>query len=185
MDATTRALIWEIWGRRRLPIYWVIGMTAAGMLSLLLPENYRTSANNALGFAIVTWHLFVPSLLLVFVIFSYDESSAETNSTCFPRRLFTLPVSTFKLVALPMILGVGAIELVYWIWIGVIIPGNGHKLAGGILFGGYMAAYQLGLWTLGRLGPLRLVILALVGMLFFVVGIQVGFDDSFFNEQSV
>src|SRR5712691_7254144 len=84
------ALIWEILQRNRRLIWTVAGLSFFGWFFTLVVEERFAALNGTLSFA---------SLILVFAIFN----------AVFPDRLFTLPVTTLSLVAVPMGVGLCAV----------------------------------------------------------------------------
>lgn len=111
------------------------------------------------------------SFLLLFGMFSYVEPTGDRGMGRFPRRLFTLPVSTLQLVAVPVVSGIIAIELLYFLWMGRLAgPEPRNPLFVAVLLGAFMVFYQAVLWTLERIGPLRLVVLGALGIAFFWIG---------------
>jgi hypothetical protein len=112
------------------------------------------------------------SLLLVFGIFNYTESSGTRSLGGFPRRLFVLPVPSWQLVAVPTLTGVVSIELWYLAWMEPLSPdASTSRLFIGVLLAALMVFYQTALWTLERVGVLRLVIAGAIGVVVFGVGL--------------
>src|SRR5262245_15202833 len=93
MRSATTALLWEIWSRHRAVVAAIAGLTIAGRLLHSSP---------------LVDLLAMFSFLLLFGIFNGS----------FPRRLFTLPVSSLRLVAVPVLTGVVSVELLYLAWMG-------------------------------------------------------------------
>jgi hypothetical protein len=109
--------------------------------------------------------------LLVLSVFGYTEFDPQRNTAGFPSRLFVLPVTSLKLVAVPTILGVAAIELVALLW-GELVFGHGD-LSMWFLFAApmYMVFYQTILWTLPGVRSLRLMLLGLPGVVLIMLPI--------------
>src|SRR5437867_11034582 len=119
MRSPITALTWDIWQRNRRLVWLVAGIVLSAWLSnLVLPESFRVAEHNLLGALKVAF--FGISLLLVFGIFSYTEFNAQNESVGFPHRLFVLPVRTLLLVALPILLGIASVDLVYLAWAKVL-----------------------------------------------------------------
>src|SRR5262245_59241026 len=94
MRSPTYALLWEIWWPHRAVVAAIAGLTIAGRL--LHSHQLLIELLGMLSF------------LLLFGIFNAG----------FPRRHFTLPISSLRLVAVPMLTGVVSIELLHLLWIG-------------------------------------------------------------------
>src|SRR6185295_15936361 len=112
--------------------------------------------------------LTVASLLLVFGIFNHTEFNPQKDWTGFPYRLFSLPVATWLLVVLPMLLGVAAVELVYFAWMKLVFVHDPFTRPGwlAVLIGAYMVFYQTILWSLAGFRVLRMIMLGLIGTSF-------------------
>ena len=160
-------LLWEIWRRGQASVAAIAG---ASGLSWLIdfaergnpPDRTPSLHNELLGLL---------SFVILLAMFSYIESTGDRGMGRFPRRLFTLPVSTLQLVAVPVIAGIISIELVYLLWMGRLSGREAtNQVFVGVLLGAFMVFYQAVLWTLERLGPLRLVVLGGVGITFFWIG---------------
>src|SRR5947207_14797189 len=114
MRSPITALAWEIWWRNRRLGWLVIGIILFGWLfNLALPESFRATVADRERLLTLNSLLTVASLLLVFGVFNYTEFNPQKEWTGFPYRLFALPATTWLLVALPMSVGVVAVELVY------------------------------------------------------------------------
>jgi hypothetical protein len=112
------------------------------------------------------------SFLLLFGVFGFVETSAEKGMGQFPRRLFTLPVSSLRLVAVPALAGVASVELFYVLWKGPLSRGEPTSaLFTGVLLAALMVSFQAVLWTLDRAGALRIVIAGAVGILVFGISL--------------
>src|SRR4051812_32129747 len=114
MRSPVAALTWEICRRNRGTICvvavvvlssWLFNLCFAGEFRATLSQRHQLLAINCL--------LTAASLLLVFSIFNYTEFSVQKEWTGFPYRLFALPVTSLTLVAVPILLGIAAVELVY------------------------------------------------------------------------
>src|SRR5687768_5784433 len=69
------------------------------------------------------------SLVLVFILFLYAEFNPRKNWHGFPYRLFVLPLPTWKLIAVPMFLGVFFLEAIYFFWAMVVFPPLGITIS--------------------------------------------------------
>src|SRR4051812_42377430 len=105
MGSPTRALLCDLWRRHRSIFVLAIAVTAIGRL---------VEAANA---SVLTEIMRLVSFVLIFGIFSYTESRDGRGLGRFPRRLFVLPVSSLRLVAVPMLAGIAAVESVYLAWL--------------------------------------------------------------------
>lgn len=173
MRSPTLALLWEIWRAKRGLIVAVVAMTLLGAYgrftetasSTLPVDPGPVDSDPALFVA-----LRLLSLLLLFGIFNYTESGDGRGFGGFPQRLFTLPVSTFKLVALPMLAGIVAIELHFLVWMdGTPSPGSASAVFYGVVMAACIVFYQVTLWTLERLRSMKLVVLGLLGFFMTIV----------------
>jgi hypothetical protein len=160
-------LVWEMLRRGRGAVAAIAGATG---LSWLIDFAERANPPGR----IPTFHnqlLGLLSFLVLFGMFSYVEPTGDRGMGRFPRRLFTLPVSTLQLVAIPVVSGIIAIELLYFLWMGRLAgPEPKNPLFVAVLLGAFMVFYQAVLWTLERIGPLRLVFLGALGIAFFWIG---------------
>ncbi len=162
MHSPIAASIWEIWTRRRIPIGFAIGLTIVGVafrwafqdaIRIAQSDPYATGFPLAAAllnqFAAIAW------LILLLSIFNYTEFDPQTGRSGFPHRLFVLPVTSFQLVAVPMIGGaaVAGLTAAIWMW----------RSTAPWLFlvavASYLVLYQGISWTLASAGPLRLIIL--------------------------
>jgi hypothetical protein len=112
------------------------------------------------------------SFLFLFGMFSYTEPSGTRGIGEFPRRLFALPVSSLRLVALPVLAGIASVELLYALW---LVPlSRGGTLSApfvAVLLGAFMVLFQAAFWMLERLGPLRLMIAGAVAVAVYGIGL--------------
>jgi len=168
-------MIWEIWARNRGLVWLVIGITLfACLFNLVLPESIRTAEGNRTfdahaAITLLNFQLATASVLLILAIFSCTEFNSRKGSTGFPDRLFTLPVRSLQLVAVPIVLGVAAIELICAVWVKLVfIPGDLAKWFA-VLSGTYMVLYQTILWTLPGLRALRMIVLGLMANIFIFI----------------
>jgi len=169
MNRPVTALIREIWCRNRRTIH----ITAALLLSswlfnLFFAREFRPTGREDHELLTINSLLTVASLLLVFSIFNHTEFSPQREWTGFPYRLFTLPVTSLTLTAVPMLLGISVVELVYIISLKLVfrdgqLPKPEWFAA---LLGTYMVFYQTVLWTLAGFRLLRIIVLGLIGTSF-------------------
>ena len=103
--------------------------------------------------------LWMASFLLLFGVFSYTEPTGTRGIGSFPRRLFTLPVSSLRLTAVPVLTGIASVELLYLLWL-VPLSRSGTLSTPfvAVLLGASMVFFQGVFWMLERLGSLRLIV---------------------------
>ncbi len=166
MRAPLAALVWEIWRRRRVSAYVVVACVAFSALvnDLILPHVVLT-ADDLGNFSPFFGILMVVSFLFVMGIFNYTENSSREWSG-FPYRLFVLPIPTWQLVLLPMVLGVVAVEANYYAWIKLVWTHEQIPMSEwfAVVLGVYVVLYQTTLWSLAAFRATRLVMLAVGGM---------------------
>src|SRR5688500_12261718 len=114
MRGPTAALLWELWRQHRMTIAVIAGLTVVGRLFDVLEEDGQ--AGGIVDTPILTELLGMVAFLLLFTVFNHTDSSAGRGVGLFPRRFFTLPVSSLRLVAVPVVAGIVAIELLYLAW---------------------------------------------------------------------
>ncbi|HTG42982.1 MAG TPA: hypothetical protein VK633_00500, partial [Verrucomicrobiae bacterium] len=172
MGHRIKMLIWELWRRNRKTIGAAIGLALCGLLlNSLLAAADETPAVRDRRLTINVL-LMVASVLLVFAVFNYTEFNPQKEWTGFPRHLFTMPVPTFVLFSVPLLLGLASLELLFWFWVKVVFaPGEVSKPGWiGVLLGSFMVCYQFILWSLAGFKILRLILLGLVGVGFIGIG---------------
>src|SRR5262249_5537807 len=126
MTAAVNGLVWEIWRRNRHLVWIVMGILfCACAFNQLLPESFRATESSRNRLLAWNWLLAVGSFALVFAMFSYTEFESQKEWRGFPYRLFALPVPTWLLVSVPLVLGLGAVELLYLGWVRLVFaPGQ-------------------------------------------------------------
>ena len=165
MRSPTAALLWEIWRRNRIAVAVIVAATFAGRL-LDYAEQPTDDPSSLIAL------LWMVSFLFLFGVFSYTESSGTRGIGSFPRRLFTLPVSSLRLVAIPVLTGIASVELLYLLWLGPLSRGGSLSTPFvAVLLGASMVLFQAVFWMLERLGPLRLMIAGAVIVLVYGVGL--------------
>lgn len=161
MRSTVVTLAWDIWIRNRTLVRLAIGIGVfAFLINFVLPD-IRESKPDA---GLLNFHLAAAAMFLILAIFSYTEFNPQRGTSGFPHRLFVLPVTTFRLVAVPMILGVAVIELVMLAWMAFVLPPEERSVWIPIQAGVYMVLQQTVLWTLPGLKSLRLLLIGLMGV---------------------
>jgi hypothetical protein len=116
----------------------------------------------------VNFLLMLTALLLFLAICSQTDLNPQTGRRGFPVRLFTLPLTSLQLVALPMLVGVAAFEVLGLFWQTLILRQDVDvwQLA---VIAVYIIAHQTVLWTLPGLGSLRMLVLGLLGIVIIVM----------------
>jgi hypothetical protein len=174
MRSSTHALLWQIWRRHRLMVAVIIGGTVAGRLL-----DFFERADGAVESSALVNLLCMASFLLLFGIFNYTDSSGSRGFGRFPHRLFILPVSTLRLVAVPVFAGIASVELLYLLWLEPLArSGSTSPSFVAALLGGLMVFYQAAIWTLERLGSLRVVVVGAVAVIVFGIGLLPSFPPS-------
>src|SRR5438309_8087835 len=121
MRSPIAALTWEIWRRNRRTIRVVIGIVlAAWLFNLRFADDLRATVSQRHQLLTINCLLMAASFLLVFAIFNYTEFNPQKEWAGFPYRLFALPVRSVTLTAVPMLLGIAAVELVYLVWLKLV-----------------------------------------------------------------
>ena len=167
MRSPTAALAWEIWGRGRRSAICVFGCLAScALINLAMLGRLPSSTPTPAPFAPLFGILMVSSFLFLFGMFNYTEFNPTKEWNGFPYRLFTLPVRTWQLVAFPMILGLGCVELLYLGWIKLVWTHARIVMPGwfAVVLGAYVVFYQATLWSLAGFRIFRLIVLAVGGV---------------------
>jgi hypothetical protein len=163
MPSPTLGLLWEIWRRHRQTLAAVLVLTAIGWL-----VDRQEGGADSSPLVIL---LAAGAFMLLLAAFNYTESSRGHGLGQFPRRLFALPVTTLRLVTVPVVAGTASIEILYLLWSGPLSRGGSASVwFTALLFAALMVFYLSALWTLERAGSLRLVALGAMALGLFVVG---------------
>jgi hypothetical protein len=176
MHSPTAALIWDIWARHRRSVCVIVALTGVSWLvdltGLVLPDDDG-------GAPPLQQLMGMCSFLLLFGVFNSTESSGENGVGCFPPRLFTLPVSSLRLVAVPVATGTISMVVLYLLWMERLSQGGSTSdLFIALLLASLMVFYQAGLCIFVRLGPLRLIALGTIAFAIFVIGLLPTFPPS-------
>lgn len=116
------ALSWEMWWRHR----WGFAAAAAVVAGFAVASGIE-SLSAQLVQALTIWFVF--ALCYVIGAFAYgSEARPEAPESGFPPRLFVLPVSTWLLVALPMIQGMIAALLLWLGWERLVLRPSGLEI---------------------------------------------------------
>ena len=165
MRSPTAALLWEIWRRNRSAVAVIVAATVAGRL-LDYAEQPTDDPSSLIAL------LSMVAFVFLFGIFSYTEPSGTRGIGSFPRRLFTLPVSSLRLVALPVLTGIASVELLYLLWLAPLSRGGALSTPFvAVLLGAFMIFFQAVFWILERLGPLRLMIGGAAAVVVYAIGL--------------
>jgi hypothetical protein len=176
MQSPTTALLWEIWRPHRWTIAAIAGLTVAGRLADAVETQGRTGDREA---SPLTTLLGMVAFLLLFAVLNYTESSGGRGVGRFPRRLFTLPVTSVRLVAIPVLAGIASIELLYLLWMEPWSrSGSASAQFVALLLAAFVVFFQSAVWTLERAGSLRLVVLGLIAIAVFAIGILPSFPPT-------
>ena len=169
MNRPITALVWEIWARNRRTISLAVALLLSSWLfNLFLAREFRPTGKEDHELLTINCLLTAASLLLVFSIFNYTEFSPQREWNGFPYRLFTLPVASLTLMAVPILLGISTVELVYFLSLKLVFrDGQLPKPEWfAFLLGAYMVFYQSILWALAGFRILRIIVLGLIGTSF-------------------
>ena len=169
----TTALLWAMWRQHRAQAWLVVALTVAGRLLYVLQRRGNRDVGPLIDL------LGMLAFLLTVGIFNFTDASDPRGVRRFPSSLFTLPVSTLRLVATPMLAGIVCVELFYLAWMDPLSRGGSTSAAFiGVILAVLMVSYQAILWTLDRLGTMRLVILGMMAVLLFAIGIAPSFQPT-------
>jgi len=175
MRSPTIALLWEIWRRHWSTVAVIGGLTVVGRLVDVLESRRNAGAESSP----LTTLLAMVAFLLLVAVFNYTESGGVRGVGQFPRRLFTLPVTSLHLVAVPMLAGITSIELLYLLWMEPLSrDGSARAPFVAILLAAFVVFYLCALWTLERAGSLRLVMLGVIAIAVFAIGILPSFPPN-------
>jgi hypothetical protein len=167
LTSPTTALLWDIWRRHRSLFLLAIVVAASGRILQARSAEPNESLLVMLRFA---------SYAILFGIFSYTESSDSRGLGRFPRRLFVLPVTSARLVAVPSVAGLVCVEALYLVW---LEPGVAGGLSSAVLdaalLGALLLSSQTVIWTLDRLGALRLIVVGALAVAAFWVDLLPSF----------
>ncbi|HLX70474.1 MAG TPA: hypothetical protein VKV04_12675 [Verrucomicrobiae bacterium] len=167
MRSPIAALTWEIWRRGRRAAAAVVGCIAfCAIINLIVHNTNGRPPSSIFGF------LMVLSFAFLLGLFNCTEFNSTREWNGFPYRLFVLPVPTWQLVAVPMVLGLIAIEGVYFAWVklvwthGQLDNPDAAKatLWWAVVLGAYLTYYQVTVWSLAGFRILRSIVLSVGGV---------------------
>ncbi len=178
MRSPAAALLWAVWRRHRASVWTIAGFTVVSWLVHLSERGSRPPGAAPDPSSLVEMLAMFAFLLLVGV-FGYLDTDGEKGIGQFPRRLFTLPISSFRLVMVPTLAGIAAVELFYTAWREPLSRGEPTSaLFTGVLLAAFMVFFQAVLWTLDRAGALRIVITGAIGILVFGISLLPSFPPA-------
>ena len=166
MRSPLLALTWEIWRQKRRSALIVLGCVSfCALVNLVVTDSMRASVLASTLLHTVNGLLMTLSILWTFEIFNYTEFDSAKEWHGFPYRLFVLPVRTWQLVALPLLLGLVAVETVYWAWVKLVLNhGEIPKPEWFAVVGGaYVLFYQTAIWSLAQFRVIRMIVLGVMG----------------------
>jgi hypothetical protein len=163
----TTMLLWGIWRQHRSTIGAIAILTVAGNVVDFLDSGGRAAGDSSP----ITVLLAMFAFLLLFGVFNYTESNGDRGLGSFPRRLFVLPVTSLRLVTVPMVAAIASMEILYLLWMVPLSRGGSLSTPFvAVLIAALMVFYLCVLWTLERAGSLRLITLGVIVISVFVVG---------------
>lgn len=178
MRSPTTALLWEIWWQHRWTVAVIGVLTVAGRLVDFLDTGGRAGDAGAESSPLTTL-LKMIAFLFLFGALNYTESSGDRGLGRFPRRLFTLPVTSLRLVTVPLLAGIASIELLYLLWLDPLSRGVSASAPFiAVLLAALIVFYLWVLWALERVGSLRLIILGVIAVALFFIGMLPSFPPT-------
>ena len=167
MNTPLAALTWEIWRRGRRSALLALGcVTACVLVNFLILDGLHLNEDRRAAFYPFFGMLMVFSFLFLMGVFNYTEFNSTREWNGFPYRLFVLPLPTWQLVTLPMLLALVSVEAVYFAWIKLVWTHQEIVMTGwfAVVLGAYTVFYQTVLWCLAGLRIIRVVALGLGGV---------------------
>ncbi len=116
----TGAILWEIWGRHKLNFLWQGVALAASVFCVHWKEHGAPKEVLPLLVS-VTSICFLGAYLHLLACFGYIEVDARRVQLGFPGRLLLKPVSTARLVMVPMFFGGLVIVTIFAIWTELVL----------------------------------------------------------------
>jgi hypothetical protein len=168
----TTALLWGIWRQHRWTVAAIAGLTVAGhVLHAVDAGGDRPSTMIVL--------LAMAAFLMLLGVFNYTEAADDRGLGHFPRRLYTLPITSLRLVTVPIVAGIVSIELLYLLWM-LPMAGGGAVFSPfvAVLFAAMVVFYLSALWSLERAGAFRLVVLGAIIVAVFAVSLLPSFPPT-------
>ncbi len=184
MNSPVAALVWEIWRRgRRSALLVILSLLACAVLNTIIPRAEPHHPGREL-LEVVFGVLMVLTFILVMGIFNYTEYNSTREWHGFPYRLFTLPVPTWKLAAVPMLCSLAAVELLFAAWLRLVWNGPHpfQPACYAALIAVYMAFYQAALWGLAAFRIARTMALSFGGIAGVFVACLLAVGDRMGNQ---
>lgn len=152
MRSPVTALTWEIWQKNRGWVYLIIGMTLVGRIWLAFFRNQYQGPTL----------LFFTAHLILFGLLTYTDTNPHRRVAGFPYRLYTLPVSSLALVAVPTVFALVSVLLVRTAWTAF----NGLEVDGfdTLKLITFAVLYQGVLWVLDAFGVMRIIVLGIAAI---------------------
>ena len=117
----TGAMIWEIWGRHKVSFLWQgVALAASAFFVYWKTHGASESFGDLLGVA--SLGCFLGAYLHLMVCFGYMEFDVRRVQLGFPGRLLLKPVSTARLVLVPMVFGGAVVVTIFALWTGLVLP---------------------------------------------------------------
>ena len=114
-------MIWEIWGRHKVSFLWQgVALAASAFFVYWKTHGASESFGDLLGVASLC--CFLGAYLHLMVCFGYMEFDARRVQLGFPGRLLLKPVSTARLVLVPMVFGGAVVVTIFALWTGLVLP---------------------------------------------------------------
>lgn len=178
MRSPVTALLWEIWRRHQWTVAAIAGLTVVGRLVHAL-ETPRRAGGADIESSPLTTLLGMIAFLLLIAVFNYTDPSAGRGVGQFPRRLFTLPVTSLRLVAVPMLAGITSIEILYLLWMEPL-SGGGSTSAPftAVLLAAFVVFHLSALWMLEGAGSLRLLVIGIIAIAVLAIGMLPSFPPT-------
>jgi hypothetical protein len=178
MRSPVTALLWEIWRRHRWTVAAIAGLTVVGRLVDALEMRRHTAVADIESSPLTTLLGMIAFLLLV-AVFNYTDSSGGRGVGQFPRRLFTLPVSSLRLVAVPMLAGITSIQILYLLWMEPLSRGGSASAPFmAVLLAAFVVFHLSALWMLEGAGSLRLLVIGVIAIAVFAIGVLPSFPPT-------
>jgi hypothetical protein len=161
MRSPIAALTWAIGWRGRRSVWLLLAcISFCAVVNRIIPDTDHALFASVFGLMMVLSFAFLMGLL------NYTEYNSTREWNGFPYRLFALPVPTWLLVAVPMVLGLITVELLYCAWIKLVWTHQQFVKPEwfAVVLGAYFLTYQMILWSLAGFRILRTVVLSVGGV---------------------
>ena len=172
MRSPSTAIVWEIWAAHRRSWWFVLAVIPIwAVVCQVFSDNFNLQHSE-----LIKGLSFIPAMLttsLVMSIFNFTEVNHRKGFAGFPQRLFTAPMPTWSLVAIPMASGVASVVLLYLAWAVCVFRPAGVDLMirwPAILLAAAVVFYQSIIWCLSGFRITRLIVLGIVMTYLVAVG---------------